>query len=89
MSDLSNYSINGEKWREYVYARYLPTDIEDKFFVIEETYKIEEPRTLYVKRNSEGEVVSHRVVDKDGISHYPEPGWKAIRWFDPETPVSF
>lgn len=42
-------------------------------------YAIESPRKVYVT-----ETGSHRVVDADGWTHRPEPGWIAIKWL-PQT----
>jgi hypothetical protein len=87
---LDQYNISGENWREYVYSNYVPPSAGDTEISFYQTvYKIEEPQILFIKRDEFGEVVSHRVVDSYGIAHYPEPGWTAIRWFDPDNAVSF
>lgn len=47
-------------------------------------YEINKPATLYISDTG-----SHRVVDVDGVAHYPRRDWIAIQWFAPTEPVSF
>lgn len=72
--ELTEAKINTEEWREYQYKD-------------GSTYRIEKPQTLWWKRDENGP--SHRVLDDAGVTHCPERGWVAIRWFAPSEPVSF
>lgn len=40
-----------------------------------EKYRIDYPVTLYILQNG-----SHRVVDEDGFTHRPTPGWLGLSW---------
>lgn len=42
------------------------------------TFRIEQPQTLYVINDEKG--VTHRVIDKAGMTHRPERGWVGISW---------
>jgi hypothetical protein len=42
------------------------------------TFRIEEPAELHVLTDDKG--VSHRVIDKAGVTHRPERGWLGISW---------
>ncbi len=61
---MKQFDISTENWREYEY--------EDGY-----TVRIENPETLYY---NEGKSESHRVEDKDGVTHYIVPGWRQLRW---------
>ena len=71
---LNELDISTEEWREYRYAN-------------GDHYRIEQPKTLFLKRDAEGD--SHRILDRDGITHYVRRGWVAIAWHAPSAPVSF
>jgi hypothetical protein len=42
------------------------------------TFRIEEPATLHVIEDERG--VTHRVINKSGMTHRPERGWVGISW---------
>ncbi|MES0134547.1 hypothetical protein NKJ88_06225 [Mesorhizobium sp. M0016] len=71
---MTNVEITTEVWREYRYAN-------------GDTYRIENPRSLWFKTDDRGD--SHRVLDAEGVTHYPRRGWVAITWSAPSEPVSF
>lgn len=71
---MTEIEITTEEYREY---RYFSG----------ETYRIASPRKLWTKTDERGD--SHRVLDADGLTHYPRRGWVAIVWFAPTEPVSF
>lgn len=78
MSDLKEHDITTEAWREY--------DIPGR----EEPYRINNPKTLYVRPNG----TTHRVVDSEDVVHcVPIPGSLGcvLRWqnFDKDNPVEF
>ncbi|AGR47805.1 hypothetical protein PHIM7_114 [Sinorhizobium phage phiM7] len=75
---MNSNDISTERWREYIYHG------EDGLFF---SYRIDNPSRLFVKKDQNGD--SHRVVDIEGVTHYPKRGWVAIRWFAPDQPVSF
>jgi hypothetical protein len=43
------------------------------------TFRIENPATLFVIIDDKGGT-THRVVDKDGVTHRPERGFVGISW---------
>ncbi|MER8640985.1 hypothetical protein [Mesorhizobium sp. M1252] len=69
----SQHDITVEAWREYHYG--------------DGTYFIKGPTTLFLKRDDRGD--SHRVVDANGVTHYPRRGWLAISWRSDIEKVSF
>lgn len=61
-------------------AKPVPLDITSELYRIYayadgKRYRISNPEQLYVLDNG-----SHRVVDSDGVTHRPTPGWLAISW---------
>lgn len=66
--------ITTEEWREYRYAG-------------GERYRIEQPSRLFLKQDDKGD--SHRILDREGVTHYVRRGWVAIAWRAPDAPVSF
>lgn len=74
MSELSEADITTEEWREYHYADGA-------------AYRVTKPVKLWWKRDADGD--SHRVLDAEGVTHYPKRGWTAISWKAPSEPVSF
>jgi len=56
--------ISSEEYRIYTYAG-------------GETYRIDFPVVLFIIEDGGP---SHRVVDKNGVTHRPERGWVAISW---------
>lgn len=71
---MSRHDISVETERNYIYA-------DGSIFTMSE------PKTLFLKRDEHGD--SHRVVTKDGWTHYPRRGWIGIRWLAPSENVSF
>lgn len=72
--------LGDEQWREYEW-----TDPTSGNRV---TYRINKPAALYYRTGG----TTHRVVDSEGVAHVtPAPGQmgSVLRWFAPETPVSF
>jgi hypothetical protein len=63
--DIKPIDISSEEWRVYAY------DGDKKTF-------IHNPSLLYVINDDKG--VTHRVLDKDGVTHRPERGWLKISW---------
>jgi hypothetical protein len=57
--------ISSEQYRIYTYPN-------------GDTFRIEEPAELHVLTDDKG--VSHRVIDKAGVTHRPERGWLGISW---------
>jgi hypothetical protein len=64
--DFTPIDISSEEWRIYTYPNGSEAHIEN-------------PVCLYVIKDDRGGV-THRVVDKDGVSHRPERGWVKISW---------
>jgi len=62
---MSLHDVSSEEWREYVYADGA-------------IFRVDCPRSLYLKQDERGD--SHRVVDKQGVTHYPRRGWIGLRW---------
>lgn len=58
--------ISSEEWRLYTYPSGAQVRIDD-------------PVAIYVIKDERGGV-THRVVDKDGVTHRPERGWIMISW---------
>lgn len=56
--------ISSEEYRVYTYAG-------------GETYRIDYPVALFVLDETG---TTHRIVDKDGVTHRPERGWVGISW---------
>jgi hypothetical protein len=57
-----------------------PLDISSELFRVYaypdgQRFRINAPVSLYVLDSG-----SHRVVDEEGITHRPTPGWLAISW---------
>ena len=71
---MKEHDISTEDWREYVYGD-------------GSAYRIEKPKRLLVK-DRENLPDSHRVVDENGVTHYPNPTWVAVRW-EADPAVSF
>lgn len=74
---MTRHDISVESFRVYDYGNGI-------------AYRIERPVTLFVKRKpiSEGGD-THRVVDAEGVVHYPRPGWLAIKWGNTDNSVAF
>ena len=68
-SQFTKHDVSVEKWREYVYINSVGE---------ERIYHIDWPIDLYIKPTKNGD--SHRVVDIDGVTHYPRKDWLGIRW---------
>jgi hypothetical protein len=73
-TELKEADISTEEWREYRYAN-------------GDVYRVNKPKRLWFKADERGD--SHRVLDSDGVTHYPRRGWVAIVWSAPSEPVSF
>lgn len=41
-------------------------------------YRIDNPKTVYIFEGKSG--WTQRIIDQDGVTHRPTPGWNAIRW---------
>jgi hypothetical protein len=52
-----------------------------------DTFTITRPESLHVLSDEKG--VSHRVIDKAGVTHRPERGWIAISWKPREGQPAF
>ncbi len=79
MSDLLEFDITTEAWREYDWPARASMP-----------YRINDPQKLFVRLGG----TTHRVVDKDGIVHcVPSVGVNGcvLRWqnFDTNKPVNF
>lgn len=57
--------ISTEEFRTYTYKSGL-------------TFSINQPSELHVITDDRG--TTHRVIDKDGVTHRPERGWTGISW---------
>lgn len=57
--------ISSEEYRFYTYADGA-------------RFRIDLPALLHVLTDDNG--ISHRVIDKDGLTHRPERGWIGISW---------
>lgn len=66
--------ITSEQYRIYTYAG-------------GSVFKIEDPATLFVIEDERG--VTHRVVDRAGMTHRPERGWVGISWMPREGTPAF
>lgn len=71
---MNEAEITTEEYREYRYGDGT-------------SYRIDRPVRLWWKRDEGGD--SHRVLDAEGVTHYPIRGWVAITWKAPSEPVSF
>lgn len=58
-------NIQDESWREYVYPD-------------GSVYRINSPYMLWIFEGKSG--WTQRILDTDGVTHRPQPGWLAIRW---------
>lgn len=66
--------ISSEEYRTYTY----PSGA---------TFSIEQPATLHIITDDKGD--THRVIDKDGVTHRPERGWVGISWKPRDGQPSF
>lgn len=64
-SGMKEIDISSEEVRFYTYADFS-------------TFRIGEPDKLFVIEDEHG--VTHRVIDKEGVTHRPERGWVGISW---------
>jgi len=62
---MTKIDIATEQWRIYTYPN-------------GDTFKISQPMMLWVIADERG--TTHRVVDKEGVTHRPERGWVGISW---------
>lgn len=62
---MSEHDLQTEEYREYVYADGT-------------IYRIDAPVTLHIIQGMSG--WSQRVIDANGVTHRPTPGWLGIRW---------
>lgn len=66
--------ISSEEYRIYTYGS-------------GDTFRIDDPSELHVITDEKG--VSHRVIDKGGMTHRPERGWIGISWKPREGAPAF
>jgi hypothetical protein len=83
-SELKEYSLTEELWREYDFS----------FNGATRTYRIDNPVKLFLRKTGNDSGTTHRVLDSEGIVHcVPAPGvWGCVlRWQnkDPNKPVTF
>jgi hypothetical protein len=50
-------------------------------------FRIDNPAELHVITDERG--TTHRVIDKDGMTHRPERGWVGISWMPREGQPAF
>ena len=62
--DMKFFDISSERWRRYHFPK------------TKETVYIDFPVALNVSASSGG----HRIIDRDGVSHYIHSDWNHISW---------
>lgn len=87
-SDMMEFDISKEIWREYDFISITPTGKE-----VHRIYRINNPVKLFIYPKERGKT-THRVVDADGVAHCaPTVGFSGcvVRWQnkDPNKPVNF
>jgi hypothetical protein len=72
MKDAEFTDISGEEWRKYLFAEEVLPDGRIRRSV---SLQINGPAYLNVSPSG-----GHRILDKEGISHYVPCGWKHLSW---------
>ena len=86
MSELKEFDISHELWREYEWFG----GIRDSKGELMRVYRIDSPQKLFIRKGG----TTHRVVDIEGVAHcVPTVGYLgcALRWKNPDgaKPVNF